>query len=60
MRKMIYGYLVIPLVGLMSCEKHNTNSKISEETENIKTTVIITCSVMAATLLFTYITKRKP
>ncbi|WP_312390959.1 hypothetical protein [Chryseobacterium sp.] len=57
MKKAIFSYLTIASLLLVSCEKKY--NKESEESENIKTTVLITCSIMAATLLFTYFAKRK-
>ncbi|WP_326984059.1 hypothetical protein VUJ46_05810 [Chryseobacterium sp. MYb264] len=50
---------MIPLVFLTSCERQNTNSKITEEAENIEAAVLITFSVMGASLLLTYFKKWK-
>ncbi|WP_449397776.1 hypothetical protein [Chryseobacterium wanjuense] len=59
MKKILFSCLMMAAVFLTSCEKkYITNSEV-EESENIKTTVLITCSTMITTLLFTYISKRR-
>gem|GEM_PF-6864630 len=57
MKKAIFSYLTIASLLLVSCEKKY--NKEPAESENIMTTVLITISIMAATLLFTYFTTRK-